>query len=132
MYKPQDVIAWHQYNGGAFHRPASHGVRLLGEVLELCFALGASTEEVEAMVAAEVAKAIERKEPGQYNPTKVFDEVGDVGILFDLLTQYLKVNPDTAKEEKLEIISEREWEADIDGVLFRPDRIPPGRRRTAP
>jgi hypothetical protein len=121
-----EVIRWHDANGGHFSRPAGHAVRMLREMIELCVAIGATENEIRDAVDREIAKAEERGQWGG-NPAEVGDECADVAILLDVLTKRAAIDIVAVKQNKLAVLWARQWEADADGVLWRPGtKLQPG------
>ena len=120
------VLDWHKTNGGKNVRLAGHALRLLNEAVELCVASGASADEIGSRVAAEIAKLAERGEfklPVDFSTVR--DELSDVTILGDVLASYTgSVDLTPERERKIIILHERKWEADRDGVLWRPGHCP--------
>jgi nucleoside 2-deoxyribosyltransferase len=117
--QPMDVMRWHIQNGGAFNRPAGHALRLLREVIELCITSGASEEEIFNHSEAEIIKAYDRNEWGG-DPSQAPQEWADCQLLLDVYAGHAGIDKVSAKRDKLDILHERAWEADADGVLWRP------------
>lgn len=121
-----DVVRWHVANGGNNGRLAGHALRLLNEAVELCVTAGASADEIGSRVSAEIAKAASR---GEFEKEVTFDgvraELVDVQFLSDVIAYHTgSLNIETERRTKLEILNERKWEADRDGVLWRPGFTP--------
>lgn len=119
------IAQWHTEAGGYNGRIAGHALRLLNEAIELCIVAGASAGEISSRVGAEIAKAANR---GEFEQQVTFEavraELADVIITADVVAHYTgNVNMDIECTHKLEILKERKWEADSDGVLWRPGRI---------
>lgn len=117
------ILQWHLDNGGFNGRLAGHAVRMLREMVELCIASGASTKEISQAVVEEFRKAREKKEVTEkLDYDKAEEEAADVAILFELFKTYggMDYRIWGAVEKKLEVIGERLWEVDADGVLWRP------------
>lgn len=120
-----NIIKWHIDAGGFHGRLAAHALRLLGEVIELCIALGATLKEIEDVFNRETVKACERNEfHAPASKGKIRGEFADVSFLFRLLTGYSNINIEEAEKIKFPIILHRKWEPDIDGVLWRPGHDP--------
>jgi nucleoside 2-deoxyribosyltransferase len=117
--QPGDVMRWHRENGGQFKRPASHALRLLCEVIELCITSGAEAGEIYGNIDAEIAKANARGDWG-VNLQELPYEWADCQMLLDVFREHAGFDGKQAKREKLDILYDREWEADADGVLWRP------------
>lgn len=119
------IILWHTENGGFNARPAGHAVRMLREMVELCFAAGSTVPEVSQAVIAEIRKAREKGEVvGEANFERMDEEAADVAILFEVFKTYqgMDYRIHEAVEKKMAINEERLWEVDEDGVLWRPGR----------
>lgn len=120
------VIAWHEKNGGRNGRLAGHALRLLHETIELCIACGAGLDEINERVNYEIAKAIKKKDfDSPVTIDNAREEMADVSFLLDVLA-HRTGNADLTgvRETKLAVLDGREWEADNDGVLWRPGHIP--------
>lgn len=117
----QEIVQWHGENGGFNARPAGHAVRMLREMVELCFAAGASTREIAQAVTQEFRKARDKKEITE-NPNfeKTAEEAADVAMLFEVFKAYNVIDLEDAVVRKLQVNFERLWEVDADGVLWRP------------
>lgn len=118
-----EVRDWHRTNGGHATRPAGHALRILREVVELCVASGASRSEIYEAVAAEDDKATGRQEFGQgYIPYKALEEFIDVTLLMKVFRGYFIDEVDLLHKTraKMEVVRNRAWEPDADGVLWRP------------
>lgn len=121
-----EVVRWHTDNGGHNGRIAGHALRLLNEAIELCVTAGADAGEIGERVAAELAKAAER---GEFQEPVTFDgvrkELVDVQFLADVIAHHTgNVDTECERREKLAVLHERAWEADEDGVLWRPGHCP--------
>ncbi len=116
-----DIQDWLNKNGAKFIHPKGDALKLLEEVLELCYASGALIPEIDQVYHTEMMKALRRGEAnGEINTSAIFVEVGDV---IACLTAYvIKVNVDSeaATKECLKRIHSREWAPDEGGVLRRP------------
>jgi nucleoside 2-deoxyribosyltransferase len=117
--QPGDVARWHVESGASFERPAGHAVRLLREVVELCVAAGASEEEIMNAAMAEVMKARSRGEFGG-NMHEVPEEWADCQILLKVFAKHFGIDEHYQVRAKLDVLWRRAWEADKDGVLWRP------------
>lgn len=122
-----EVLRWHLTNGGAGTRPAGHALRMLRECVELCVASGASEAEIKMAVRRECDKSRDRgefgKDLGLFGRVEEFADVQILGIVYQ---QYFIPSELAARElwRKLEVCRMREWEADADGVLWRPGTKP--------
>ena len=122
------VIAWSKNNGAHINNgPAGHALKLLEEVTELCIASGAAWGEIQRTVHEEVLKGVDR---GKFNinpetrhaPDRedMKEEVADVAICLSLYTYFSDIEEDIEVSNKLLVLEEREWKANEDGVLTRP------------
>jgi hypothetical protein len=120
------VIEWHLKNGGHNGRLAGHALRLLHEAVELCVNAGASEEEIHRRVAMEADKARSRSEFSEtVEFAKVRDELADISFLVDVVAHHTgSTNIEAERMAKLNILHQRAWEADADGVLWRPGFCP--------
>lgn len=117
----EGVMQWHQLSGGSFKRPASHAVRLLREVVELCIAAGATEHEIYNAVDSEIFKGTQRAEMRHvYSVERCTEEVADCSILLELFTRYAGINRAKVVREKMSVLHGRTWEADEGGALYRP------------
>lgn len=120
----QEILRWHQNQGGFPGSPAAHALRLLRECVELCVASGASQTDLTEAMNAEIAKASRKGEfrPGKADLNAVLEEMADVTILTTVFQGYFLDEPsvDWAVDKKFEICRMRHWEADAAGVLWRP------------
>lgn len=117
------IIDWHQSQGGAGHRAAGHAMRILRECVELCVISGANRNELFAAFVAEIDKADRRQEFSiPHSMQEVLEEFVDVKILMTVFKRYFIIPRDLEQAEwnKLAVCRERKWEADADGVLWRP------------
>ncbi len=118
---PVDIPRWHQENGGNFNTPGSHAIRLLREVVELCMAAGAQEKDI---ILHTKLEAIRQKNKSDFNengnPDSLPDEWADCKILLDLFAHYSNIDRVNAVHTKVDILWNREWQADKDGVLWRP------------
>lgn len=127
MTKTQvEVVKWHLGNGGHNGRLAGHALRLLNEAVELCVTAGASADEIGYRVAGEIAKAAAR---GEFDKPVTFEgvrkELVDVQFLGDVIAAHTGgTDLEAERTEKLSILHKRAWEADADGVLWRPGFTP--------
>lgn len=120
-----DIIKWHKDNGGFHGRLAAHALRLLGEAIELCIVLGTTPDEIRKVGIREIDKAEDRNEFGTPKTKgQIAGEFADVSFLFTVLAHHAKVDIAKAEAIKYPILLHREWEADIDGVLWRPGMNP--------
>jgi len=115
------ILDWHQRNGGHAGRPAGHALRILREVVELCVASGATQQEISHHVFAEVDKAAQRGEFRRgATQVNMAEEVADTNILLTVFNHHNKIDEVGTIAKKLETLEQRQWEADQDGVLWRP------------
>ncbi len=116
------IIGWHAENGGFNGRPAGHACRMLREVVELCFASGATATDIANAVMDEVKKQASREIFAKIDIESMKEEAADVDILFEVFKVYngmdYRINEIVGK--KMAINEERLWEVDADGVLWRP------------
>lgn len=117
------VMRWHSTSGGHFARPASHAVRLLREVVELCIASGATPPEMMNAINAEFGKALARHEIGG-DRSKIPQEWADCAMLLDIFAEYAGIERGVEIRKKLAILWGRAWEADAGGALYRPGDAP--------
>lgn len=123
-----EIMSWHRKGGGSGIRSSGHAVRLLREVVELCIAAGATEQQIMTAVEQECDRASQRSEFGGKSETEMFEEFADVTILSTVFRNYFI--PREAYENtlavKMDVIWGRQWEADADGVLWRPGTISAG------
>lgn len=101
-------------------RPASHALRFLREVVELCIVSGANATEISVAMEAEIQKAIRRNDFAHpYSNEAVKDEVADCVILLRVFCDVTAIDPDAVAQAKIPTLNDRVWETDIDGVLWR-------------
>lgn len=117
--QPYSVSRWHEESGGHFAEPAGHALRLLRETVELCIAAGASLDGIYEAMASEVSKAIVRLEVGG-DTNAIAGELADCKILLDVFAHHAGINPHEAARKKLDVLWQRDWEADGSGALYRP------------
>jgi hypothetical protein len=116
-----EVADWLNKHGAKFIHPKGDALKLLEEVLELCFASGALIPELDLVYHQEMMKALRRGEAnGEINRDAIFVEVGDVSAC--LAAYVIKVNVDSvaAMKECLGRMYSRQWAPDESGVLRRP------------
>lgn len=122
-----EIIGWHRSQGGNEARAAGHALRILRECVELCIASGASEEEIKMAVRRECDKGVARSEFGiDHSPTEMIEEYVDVWLLMLVYRGYF-IHPGDfvdASQAKMQILRSRLWEADADGVLWRPGTRP--------
>lgn len=122
------VQQWHSANGGHDGRAAGHALRMLRECVELCVASGATEGEIKLAVLRECQKAEDRKEFGKdlglVGRVEEFVDVQLLAIVYQgyFLPERLVGNE---LEHKFEVCRARHWQADADGVLWRPGTAPP-------
>lgn len=113
--QPSSAIRWHEANGGRFHQPAGHALRLLREVVELCVASGANDSE---HASAEIAKAARRDEFGG-NADSVPQEWADCAILLDIFARHVGIDASAEIRKKIALLWQREWKPGPSGALYR-------------
>jgi len=113
------VARFHSAMGGHFARPASHALRLLREVVELCVAAGASQNELLTVVHQEVIKEYSR-DAFASNMDKVPEEWADCALLLEVFRSYAGIDAQMVVRKKLDVCWEREWHPDEGGALYRP------------
>ncbi len=123
----KDVCFWHTKNGGKNVRLAGHALRLLNEAVELCLAAGASQTEIRTVVVDKIIEeaAKPHSESSVVDSVAVREEAADVVILATIVGLHTgdpDLGPDVQK--KISVLWQRQWAADQDGVLWRPDRLP--------
>lgn len=117
------IVAWHRENGGHPGSAKGHALRMLREVVELCIACGATTRDVNTAIQEECIKAIQKNEmKGTFTQENVNEEFADVSILLAVFEKYYIPQHEAygAIAEKFGRCLVRDWEADKDGVLWRP------------
>lgn len=116
------LIDWQLRDGkGVPVNRAASALKALEEMLELCYAAGAVTGQVDLIVDDARRKAIERREAnGFYDRIKVFDETGDVVSCLTMFWYYTKIVPAETVPPTLEKIASRAWYPDEYGILRRP------------
>lgn len=106
-------------NGTSIHRPSS-ALKLLEEVIELCFAAGATTEEVRIIWEQGERKAIDQQKAfGHYFSEDVREEIGDVAATFGVFCWTANVQPAAAVNQTVKKIQSRSWYPDEFGILRR-------------
>ena len=123
------AMEWHQRHGGFLdpENPGPHGLRMLREVIELLLELGCTKDQIVGAMCAELRR--HQEHPGNLYKAAIGEEMADVGLLYDVIAGYLGIDTEAEKTKKLEILEQRDWAFDDDGVLWRPDRLPKGVRR---
>ena len=116
--QPSSAIRWHEANGGTFHQPAGHALRLLREVVELCVASGANEREIIEHASAEIAKAARRDEFGG-NAASIAQEWADCAILLDIFARHVGIDASAEIRKKIALLWEREWKPGPSGALYR-------------
>lgn len=118
------AFQWHFRNGGHFTVPSGHALKILEEAFELCFACGASTNDVANVLANEVYKATKKNEiTGNFNPDAAKEELADVSILMAIMAYYLNTDMTTEVDKKIPVLHGRKWGVNKAGVVKRPDRV---------
>lgn len=120
--QPGSVSRWHKESGGHYAQPSGHAVRLLREVVELCIASGASQLQMATAVTAEFKKSVERGELGG-DAAAIPKEWADCAILLEVIADHAGIDKTGVVREKLDVLWNREWQADESGALYRPSQI---------
>ncbi len=124
-----EIMEWHRLHGGAGKRAAGHALRMLRECVELCVAAGARRDEIYGACYSEMVKATDRQEFTKiHTHNEISEEFVDVKILATIFRNYFIPTPTLEywMRHKLDVCSGRAWEADADGVLWRPGTGPAG------
>ena len=121
-----EVMNWHKNNGGYNGSPAGHALRMLREVVELCIAAGAQPKDITTTVSDELKKEMTEnfEHIGRVNISTLPYEVADVQLLLMVFAGYQQVDIMKLSKHKFEIVLERKWQVDSQGVLWRPGRRP--------
>lgn len=120
-HQPIDITRWHVENGGNFNKPSSHAIRLLREVVELCMAAGADTNVIWQHVNDEMSRQIAKPDYNRSgNPDDLPEEWADCQILLDVFASHAGIDRNKAVRNKSDILWNRLWKVDSDGVLWRP------------
>lgn len=144
--EPGSVARWHELSGGHFKTPANHAIRLLREVVELCFATGSNYHAMSAALFVESEKHLNKilAEPVLLNPgecglhsylladesctcqysqnftaSEIAEEWADCAILLEIFRNYASIDGHTEIRKKLDVLYKREWQADAGGALHR-------------
>lgn len=121
LYHHREIAAWQKENGGAPLAPKDIALKVLEEMVELCYTSGASLVDVQEVVNLETHKAIMKNETeGRVNPKGILDEIGDVLAGMEVLCQYNNISGLTAVNYCLMRIRDRKWTPDLRGILRRP------------
>ncbi len=118
----EEVIQWTDDVGGHCNVNADskyHALRLLNETVELCFAAGATENDVYQTIENEVSKEISKNGEIKPSPETISDEVADVAILIEIFAHHTNTSIDDAVADKLKILYNREWKTDEYGVIWR-------------
>lgn len=115
-----DAVRWHEENDAfcANDNLAPHALRALREMIELCFASKASSSAISDAFQAEFQKEAHR--PSDRTPAAVREEWADVAILLEVFRNYANIDQHAVMRTKLDILWQRQWKVDADGVLWRP------------
>jgi hypothetical protein len=122
-----DVMHWHRSSGGFGGKASGHALRMLRECVELCVASGATEGEIKMSVRRECDKANDRREFGKdHGLAGRVEEFTDVRLLGIVYQHYFIPSNVAARElwRKLDVCRARVWQADDDGVLWRPGTEP--------
>lgn len=115
------IKKWREEYGGHNKVPHAHALKALEEMVELCFAAGASVSEISLVVEEEMLKAKERGDdaPG-FKREAVHAELGDVLVCLGVIIVNNDYDPGSIVEHTFGVIKGRQWAPDADGVLRRP------------
>ncbi len=116
------VMIWCTQHKGHMAHERGWALKALGEMVELCFASGATTEQIATTISAEIDKA-DQDAPAVPVHEDMREEVADVLVNLIVYCRLNSIDPERAVLSKLPVIEARQWEPDADGVLRRPDRI---------
>lgn len=112
---------WRASNGGHFRRPHAHALKALEEMIELCFASGATPLEIQQVMYAEVEKAKDKGEnTGKFDAAHVAEELADTSLCLNVLALEAGIFVPDAVSAKIQVLESRKWRPDEDGVLRRP------------
>lgn len=115
------VRKWRADNKAHNTRPAGHALKILEEVIELCYASGAHPGEIYNVFQAETEKARTREEIKQVpHMPRMQDEAADVTITVAAFVIANNIDIQDAFRKKVPILESRTWTPDNDGVLRRP------------
>lgn len=115
------VAEWHKQNGGhANNGLAGHAIRAMHEMVELCIACGANGEMIIDAVRQELRR--------DHHNSDVREELADVSLCLDIIDVYSSPMRELYwdRQAKMEINDHRKFEADENGVLWRPGHGRPG------
>jgi len=121
-------VYWHLNNKG--HKGPDpfpckgHALKVLGEVIELCVACGASSKEILQVVTSELCKEIEKRNDGELKDIdeEIVDVLGTITILHYHVNGSSLIKINQKAEEKIKILNSLEWEVDDNGVLHHKGR----------
>ncbi len=118
------ALAIHMRKGGFVGRPGAHACKVLGEMVELCLAAGASPHEVAATVQAEISKHNSTRDSGPtpFNLEETKDEIADVLICLAFLVGHMRLDVGPNIDKKIALFEGRDTEPDSDGVVRRKGR----------
>ena len=122
MVSRQTITAWHQSQGGKIEdetKAKFHALRILHEVCELCFATGATWDEIQAAAIDEREKVSKEGTLGMIIMEDWGSECADISFTLDTFCGNAGINLDMHREDKFKILQQREWFADANGVLWR-------------
>lgn len=100
--------------------PRGHALKLFEEVVELCFAAGASTVDMMKVLAEEGIKNRNKKQDPATAKDDLGEECADVAICLDVLLLECGVDLPAEVAKKVPVLEGRQWAPDQDGVLRRP------------
>lgn len=118
----QRILAWQKKFGGSNINPAGHALKLLGEAIELCIVAGATDSAIVEVVNASLLKDGD-KITGKLDSHELRKECADVAICLALLAMNNGVALDELVSLKLNLLFERDYVADQDGVLRQRGRV---------
>src|SRR5688500_3595462 len=108
VWQTQWVQRWRQENGGHNKSPKHHALKALEELLELCFATGATMHYINVVLYEEQKKAWYKKEiTVTYDPKRVREELADVTLCIEVCSLEYGVNVMDAVDEKIPTLEER-------------------------
>ena len=122
FYLFRDTVDWHTVSGGSCNSEehlSGHVLRLLHEVAELCISCGGTPSDMISAVSDELHKAFTKNE--FKNLDNIGEECADCQILFYTVANYANICLTDNVSRKLSILKGRRWEADKNGVLWRPN-----------
>lgn len=118
----RSIVEWHESNGGHDNNGLlPHALRAYREMCELCLKLGASASDLVTIACDEVADETRKGVYGKARPAEIGEEIADVRLLLDIVSHYGDIDQEGERRAKHLInVEQRKWQADADGVLWRP------------